>query len=409
METDQLGIWIHTRVLLKQFNDEQLNQNSQILQFILNMFGGWKNVLLFILNNKDNFRFDQLHQLRDIILESQQKNNIIINYDNNNPLHLLNMNNNLLTNIYQYLPNLEHIRLSKTCTHLFTIGRSHASFPSVKAAYKIGIIPGLSRCLISFDKQNGMASMDNLIKYIKFDCKDQYHYDLCPVATSGIFNDLIEISQITDDIDIRNQQDYAIKAERRKYFVFHVMKSVADDLAIKDRDLMIDHFEIKQIAYEYCIGYRQNNPPKCTRLLNIDDDEKRDQRSDPYYQNAQVALYLYMMLAEWNEAQDFGKEMEEYIKPIHLSHVNQRFAWQDPALIIEFERMKNKDLEQQLDEMNRLCVQVIDSKTKLAEKCAAEMNRCCNVINGLLRIPHLTESVELLMSSARIESLRIKL
>lgn len=409
MDTDHLGLWIHINALIQSFDDEQLNQDSVILQFILKMFGGWKGTLLFILNDKEKFRYNQLHKLREVILESQESNNIMTNYDHSNPLHLLNMNDNLLTSIYQYLPNPDHIRLSKTCTYLFTLGRCHATFPNIQAAYHTGIVPGLSRCLINFTNHD--HGMDDFIKYIKFDAADRQKYDLCPVARSGILPDLIQLSQITDNIDIRNKDKNAIEGEKRKYFVFHVMRSVVDNIFTKDRDLMIENFEFKKIAYEYCNKYRRNHPPRISNGNRDEEKQESDHLSDPYYKNAQIALYIYMMLADWEQAYGFGNDMEDIIEPLDQLHVKNRFHWQDPELIINFERLKNKELEKQIEQMEQAFVELIDSKRKLAENCVKEMNRWHRVINGLMRIPDadLRQKVEVLVNSVRIQSLRISI
>ena len=61
----------------KQFDDDQLNQDYQILQFIINMFGGLKNLFLFILNDPTKFTSKQLYQLKSFILESQKAHDII--------------------------------------------------------------------------------------------------------------------------------------------------------------------------------------------------------------------------------------------------------------------------------------------------------------------------------------------
>ena len=77
MDTDHFGLWIETRAQPKQFNDDELNQDSQIFQFIIDMFGGFKNMFLFILNDPTKFTSKQLYQLRSAILELQ-KNLIMI-------------------------------------------------------------------------------------------------------------------------------------------------------------------------------------------------------------------------------------------------------------------------------------------------------------------------------------------
>ena len=64
--------------------------------------------------------------------------------------------------------------------------------------------------------------MDNFVKLIQFDASDRHKYDLCPVAESGILPDLIQLSGITDDIDISNKGKNAMQSEKRKYFVFQI-------------------------------------------------------------------------------------------------------------------------------------------------------------------------------------------
>ena len=208
------------------------------------------------------------------------------------------------------------------------------------------------------------------------------------------------------DINIRNKGMSAIQSEKRKYFVFHVMKSVADHLYTKDRDWMIEHFELKKIAYEYCLKYRKNYPP---RISNEGDKDQSEHLSDPYYKNAQVALYIYMMLADWERARDFGSDMDDIIEPLDQWHVKERFYWQDPEVIINFERLKNKDLEKELEQLQKAYDELIDSKTELVENCAREMNRWHRVINGLMQIPdtNLMEKMEKLINSVRIEAFNI--
>ena len=86
------------------------------------MFGGFKNLLLFIFNDPTKFTSKQLYHLRSFILESQKAHDIIIDNqdDDNNKYNILNINDDCINKIYKYSPQSDHISLSKTC-HLLTI------------------------------------------------------------------------------------------------------------------------------------------------------------------------------------------------------------------------------------------------------------------------------------------------
>ena len=334
MESDHFGIWIHTRSLLKQLKDDELNESSKLLHGILEMFGGWKKLLLFMLNDRTKFSWKQLYQLQKIILESQEYNN---NNMKSSSLNLLNINNDCINKIYKYLPRCDHINLSKTCSELLTIGRSNTSFDTSEAAYKLRIIPGLSHCLMNFNKLNGM---DDFIKIIKYNNND----DLSPIVYTKIFTDLIEISQIEDDIDIRNPDNYDI--EERKHFIFSVIKSFVDNRFSSNRDEIIDKFNMKQIAHEYCFKYCVNNPPKLKNSKNnnnnngisnnigdymqFDDgspsselscpftesEDEEEKNVDLYYKNAQLAMEICTSLLKWND-DDYSiiNKLKQYVRP----------------------------------------------------------------------------------------------
>ena len=72
------------------------------------------------------------------------------------------------------------------------------------------------------------------------------------------------MSHIKDDIDINNDGIRDFDIERIKYFVFAVMKCIIDRARDYSnyRESLIQQFEIKQIARNYCSNYIANNPPK---------------------------------------------------------------------------------------------------------------------------------------------------
>ena len=329
METDHFALWIEIRTQLKQFDDDQLHANSHVMKFILNILGGWKNLLLFILRDRESFTFLQLYKLRESILFESIPNNY---HNSSSECSLLSINDDCINEIYKYLGQKDHIYLSQTCSHLLTIGRCASSFSSPKAAYRMRIVPGLSHCLINYDINNVIASMDNFVKYIQFDTSNKNSYDLFPIANLPIFQDLIEISQIRNkNIDINNTSNHDI--ERRKYFVFAVMKCIVDNRYSSLQPKMLETFEIKNIAENYCKSYIANNPPqienKVTLLLNSLTNDYNDYNdnnyqkkeivfmdpqfvNNPYYKNAQIACCIYKKLRSYrDESEDLCEELDK--------------------------------------------------------------------------------------------------
>lgn len=323
METDHFALWIEIRTQLKQFDDDQLHANSHVMKFILNILGGWKNLLLFILQDRESFTFKQLYKLRESILFESIPNN----YHSSSQCSLLSINDDCINEIYKYLAQGDHICLSQTCSHLLTIGRCASSFSSPEAAYRMRIVPGLSHCLINYDINNSISSMDDFVKYIQFDTSNKHSYDLFPIANLPIFQDLIEISQIRNkNIDINNTSNHDI--ERRKYFVFAVMKCIVDNRYSILQPKMLEKFEIKNIAENYCKSYIANKPPqienKVTALLNSLTIEYDHQEKDidimdpefvnnPYYKNAQIACCIYKKLRSYRDesAEDLIEELDK--------------------------------------------------------------------------------------------------
>lgn len=470
METDHFALWIEIRTQLNKFDDDQLYANSHIVRYMVNILGGWKNLLLFLLKDKQSFTFKQLYELRGSILYESTPNTYA---NNTNKCSLLSVNDDCINEIYKFLPQKDHISLSKTCSHFLTIGRSASSFPSPKAAYKMRIVPGLSYCLINYS-DNG--DMDDFIKYINFDTTDKTSYDLFPIAELPIFQDLIELSQIKNkNIDITNTSYHDI--ERKKYFVFAVMKSILDNRYSPSQPKMLEVFDVKNIAENYCKSYIANNPPKIesnkvSELLHsltheyddMDDETKNDDDNimdpsylnNPYYKNAQIACCIYKKLRSWHDNEDLVEELDKCIYALETHHRRHSstpvidLGFEDPDVLLHFEKLKVKDLESELervlmeieesnkenesikqlinvtkqerddakeklrkisDELNyerirvvgmeEFCENIKQRKLESTQMFAAEIDRYSKIINGLLEIPQISDIVKICINDVR--------
>ena len=135
------------------------------------------------------------------------------------------------------------------------------------------MIPKLLYFIINFKQSN----MNKFINYIqKIDNNDKTQHILSQISYCGIFDKLIKYSNIRNDFDIEINDD---KNEKKKYFIFKIMKSLINDNTICEnkKKSLIKEFNITNIAAKYCSNYcknKKNDEKENISNISRDDPEK---------------------------------------------------------------------------------------------------------------------------------------
>ena len=150
------------------------------------------------------------------------------------------------------------------------------------------------------------------------------------------------------------------------------MKCIVDNRYSILQPKMLETFQVKNIAENYCKSYIANNPPqienKVTALLNsltieYDNDyndyhQEKDIMdaqfvNNPYYKNAQIACCIYKKLRSYDgyDGEDLIEELDKCLYPLETLHRRDsstpiiNLGFDDPDVLLHFEKLKVKDLE----------------------------------------------------------------